>query len=88
MPTSKVRLIPKKAQFSLDGIFFFLRAHLFFFFQGKIAYVPQQAWMQNATLKNNILFGRDYKKDLYEKVITFLFFFFELCVHCLAFNFF
>ena len=48
--------------------------------RGRIAYVPQQAWMQNATLKNNILFGRDYKKDLYEKVITFLFFF-SNCVY-------
>jgi energy-coupling factor transporter ATP-binding protein EcfA2 len=37
--------------------------------KGKVAYVPQQAWMQNATLKNNILFGREYKQDLYEKVI-------------------
>ena len=36
--------------------------------QGKIAYVPQQAWMQNATLKNNILFGTEYKQELYEKV--------------------
>ena len=36
--------------------------------RGKIAYVPQQAWMQNATLKNNILFGTEYKQDLYEKV--------------------
>ena len=36
--------------------------------RGKIAYVPQQAWMQNETLKNNILFGREHKKDLYEKV--------------------
>lgn len=36
--------------------------------KGKVAYVPQQAWMQNATLKNNVLFGRQYKKDLYEKV--------------------
>ena len=36
--------------------------------KGKIAYVPQQAWMQNATLKNNILFGRTYQRELYEKV--------------------
>jgi ABC-type multidrug transport system fused ATPase/permease subunit len=36
--------------------------------RGKIAYVPQQAWMQNATLKNNILFGTEYKQGLYEKV--------------------
>lgn len=36
---------------------------------GKIAYVSQQAWIQNDTLKDNILFGRKYNKDLYEKVI-------------------
>ena len=38
--------------------------------KGKIAYVPQQAWMQNATLKNNILFGRKYQNELYQKVCT------------------
>jgi ABC-type multidrug transport system fused ATPase/permease subunit len=43
--------------------------------KGKVAYVPQQAWMQNATLKNNILFGREYKQDLYEKVFTYI----QLC---------
>ena len=26
--------------------------------QGEVAYVPQQAWMQNATLKENVLFGK------------------------------
>ena len=26
--------------------------------QGSVAYVPQQAWMQNATLKENVLFGQ------------------------------
>ena len=34
----------------------------------KIAYVPQQAWMQNTTLKNNILFGKAYKQKFYEEV--------------------
>ena len=34
----------------------------------QIAYVPQQAWMQNTTLENNILFGKSYKRDLYERV--------------------
>ena len=34
----------------------------------QIAYVPQQAWMQNTTLENNILFGKAYKKELYERV--------------------
>jgi len=36
---------------------------------GSIAYVPQQAWMQNATLKNNILFTKPGNEDLYENII-------------------
>uniref|UniRef100_A0A1B6KK54 ABC transmembrane type-1 domain-containing protein n=1 Tax=Graphocephala atropunctata TaxID=36148 RepID=A0A1B6KK54_9HEMI len=28
---------------------------------GKIAYVPQQAWIQNDTVKDNILFGNNYE---------------------------
>ena len=37
--------------------------------QGTIAYVPQQAWIQNATLRDNILFGNDYDGEKYRKVI-------------------
>lgn len=37
--------------------------------KGKIAYVPQQAWLQNATLQYNITFGRSLNKDLYERVL-------------------
>uniref|UniRef100_V5I844 ABC-type glutathione-S-conjugate transporter n=1 Tax=Anoplophora glabripennis TaxID=217634 RepID=V5I844_ANOGL len=36
---------------------------------GRIAYVSQQAWIQNATLKDNILFGKKFDKVLYNKVI-------------------
>ena len=36
---------------------------------GKVAYVPQQAWMKNATVRDNILFGKSFKKALYEKVL-------------------
>lgn len=36
---------------------------------GKIAYVPQQAWIQNETVKNNITFGKKYIDNLYNKVI-------------------
>lgn len=36
---------------------------------GKIAYVPQQAWIQNATLQDNILFGRAMDRARYEKVL-------------------
>ncbi|CAF0999654.1 unnamed protein product [Rotaria sordida] len=36
---------------------------------GTIAYVPQTAWIMNTTLKENILFGRDFDEDLYNRVI-------------------
>lgn len=36
---------------------------------GKVAYVPQQAWIQNATLKNNILFGKPLDEKRYDRVI-------------------
>ncbi|GFN99336.1 multidrug resistance-associated protein 1 [Plakobranchus ocellatus] len=37
--------------------------------KSSIAYVPQQAWIQNATLRDNVLFGSDYNERMYEKVI-------------------
>nr|XP_029724825.1 multidrug resistance-associated protein 1-like isoform X4 [Aedes albopictus] len=37
---------------------------------GKIAYVSQQAWIQNATLQDNILFGKPMDTKLYNKVIA------------------
>ncbi|XP_060552552.1 ATP-binding cassette sub-family C member 5-like [Ruditapes philippinarum] len=37
---------------------------------GDVAYVAQQAWIFNATLKENILFGQPYDKERYEKVIS------------------
>ena len=33
---------------------------------GSTAYVPQQAWMQNATLKDNICFGKAYNNRIYK----------------------
>uniref|UniRef100_A0A671NH09 ABC-type glutathione-S-conjugate transporter n=1 Tax=Sinocyclocheilus anshuiensis TaxID=1608454 RepID=A0A671NH09_9TELE len=36
---------------------------------GSVTYVPQQAWIQNATLKDNILFGRERKDSWYQKVL-------------------
>jgi len=36
---------------------------------GKVAYVPQQAWIQNETLRQNILFANDYNEDYYKKVL-------------------
>jgi ABC-type transport system involved in cytochrome bd biosynthesis fused ATPase/permease subunit len=39
------------------------------YFQGSIAYVSQQAWIQNLTLRDNILFGSPYDEERYKKVI-------------------
>jgi ABC-type multidrug transport system fused ATPase/permease subunit len=36
---------------------------------GKIAYAPQYSWIQNATIKDNILFGEEYEKDKYENIL-------------------
>ncbi|KAK3909098.1 Multidrug resistance-associated protein 1 [Frankliniella fusca] len=37
--------------------------------KGAVAYVPQQAWIQNATLKDNILFGKSVDNNRYVKVV-------------------
>ncbi|CAI6346527.1 unnamed protein product [Macrosiphum euphorbiae] len=37
--------------------------------KGSISYVPQQAWIQNKTLKDNILFGQSFNDKAYNKVI-------------------
>ncbi|KAF9142606.1 hypothetical protein BGX30_002585 [Mortierella sp. GBA39] len=36
---------------------------------GDLAYVPQQAWIINATVRDNIIFGKAFDQDLYERVI-------------------
>lgn len=37
--------------------------------QNSLAYVPQEAWIQNATLRDNILFGSEFHRKKYDKVI-------------------
>lgn len=37
---------------------------------GKIAYAPQQPWIQNATIRDNILFGRPFDEEFYKKVLN------------------
>ncbi|KAJ2812496.1 hypothetical protein H4S07_001361, partial [Coemansia furcata] len=38
--------------------------------RGKVAYVPQQPWIMNATLRSNILFGLKYEEFFYNRVIN------------------
>ncbi len=37
--------------------------------KGSIAYVSQQAWIQNASLRDNILFGAPLDSAKYDKII-------------------
>lgn len=37
--------------------------------KGSLAYVPQQAWIQNLTLRENILFGKNFSEQEYSKVL-------------------
>uniref|UniRef100_A0A8P4FVA5 ABC-type glutathione-S-conjugate transporter n=1 Tax=Dicentrarchus labrax TaxID=13489 RepID=A0A8P4FVA5_DICLA len=37
--------------------------------KGSVAYIPQQAWIQNASLKDNILFGGERKESWYHRVL-------------------
>jgi ABC-type transport system involved in cytochrome bd biosynthesis fused ATPase/permease subunit len=41
-----------------------------FLIQGKIAYVPQEAWIQNLTVRDNIVFSNTFDEVRYNKVIT------------------
>ena len=36
---------------------------------GSLGYCSQQAWIQNATLKDNILFHKKFDKDQYNQVL-------------------
>lgn len=38
--------------------------------QGSVAYVSQQAWIQNSTLKNNIMFGQEMSESWYQRVVA------------------
>ncbi|KAG0281918.1 hypothetical protein BGZ95_006425 [Linnemannia exigua] len=37
---------------------------------GRISYVPQQSWILNATLRDNILFGLEYDQERYDRIIN------------------
>ncbi|XP_069110716.1 ATP-binding cassette sub-family C member 3-like [Argopecten irradians] len=37
--------------------------------KGTVSYIPQQAWIQNATLKENILFGENLHQQRYDEIV-------------------
>jgi len=46
---------------------------------GSIGYVPQEPWLFHGTVRQNILFGKDYDASWYEEVV-------EACALTLDFN--
>lgn len=36
-------------------------------FVNKMAYAPQQPWIQNASIRDNILFGKDFDEEFIKK---------------------
>ena len=38
--------------------------------EGGVAYAAQESWVQNETIKNNILFGSAYDEERYQKGLT------------------
>lgn len=38
-------------------------------FNGSVAYCPQSAWIQNATVRDNIIFGRPFEEERYWKAV-------------------
>uniref|UniRef100_A0A7I4YK36 Multidrug resistance-associated protein 1 n=1 Tax=Haemonchus contortus TaxID=6289 RepID=A0A7I4YK36_HAECO len=38
--------------------------------RGRVAYVPQQPWIQNMTVRDNILFGKPFDKRRYNQVLS------------------
>jgi ABC-type transport system involved in cytochrome bd biosynthesis fused ATPase/permease subunit len=39
---------------------------------GRVAYMAQQAWIQNNTICDNITFGKRFKAELYHKVYVLI----------------
>lgn len=37
---------------------------------GKVAYAAQRAWIQNATLRDNVLFGTPFDPERYSRVLA------------------
>lgn len=42
---------------------------MYILFQGTVAYAPQQAWILNATVEDNILFGMKMDRTRYNTVL-------------------
>ncbi|UYV79766.1 ABCC3, partial [Cordylochernes scorpioides] len=61
--------IPKRSLVGVIGRIQYKCCRLNLMSQGDIAYASQEAWIQNATVKQNILFLKNYDSKLYRRVL-------------------
>lgn len=47
--------------------------------RGRVSYVPQQPWMQNQTVRQNITFGKTFDEYFYNRVLDACALFLDLC---------
>ena len=80
MPTSKVRLIPKKAQFSLDGIFFFFLKRSSFFFKEKLPMCHNKLGCKMPHWKITFFLVETSRRTCMKRYII-IFLFFSNCVY-------
>ena len=39
-------------------------------YSGKLAFIPQEAWIRNGSVRDNIIFSLPYDKEKYKKVLS------------------
>ena len=39
-------------------------------YSGKLAFIPQEAWIQNGSVRDNVIFSLPYDKEKYKKVLS------------------
>ena len=59
-------ILPGSTKGSNDG---YTLITFYYFFQGTTAFVAQQAFILNATVRDNILFGCKYDKKKYDEIV-------------------
>ena len=39
-------------------------------YSGKLAFIPQEAWIRNGSVRDNVIFSLPYDKEKYKKVLS------------------
>ena len=59
----------KSINYHFQHCIFTIKSVLSHYLQGSMAYVSQQAWIQNATLQDNVLFGKPLQSTRYDNIL-------------------